>query len=198
MRTFAQKLKAPQQAIPAKFMIPGRVRTFMEPRFGHDFSSVRVHADQAATLSAEAVGAQAYTVGSNIVFGSGRYAPSDRDGQRLLAHELAHVVQQRDSPTHIQRQPSGAGSAVTRELAIAEFEADRRRFEKAREEYFESIGEIVRKHLLEAAGFVGGQRLTTPDEALKVVGKWGLTINTLTRQLPHLSQSISGRLDSAA
>lgn len=66
----------------------------MESRFGHDFSRVRVHTDPLAARSAEAVAAQAYTVGSDVVFGVGRYAPASRDGQRLLAHELAHVVQQ--------------------------------------------------------------------------------------------------------
>ncbi|HTQ31526.1 MAG TPA: DUF4157 domain-containing protein [Opitutaceae bacterium] len=66
-------------------------RAFMEPRFGYDFSRVRVHSDARAAQSAEAVNAQAYTVGSNIVFGANRGGPGN---QRLLAHELAHVVQQ--------------------------------------------------------------------------------------------------------
>jgi len=66
-------------------------RAFMEPRFGYDFSRVRLHADDQAARSAEAVNAQAYTVGSNIVFGANRGGPAN---QRLLAHELAHVVQQ--------------------------------------------------------------------------------------------------------
>jgi hypothetical protein len=69
-------------------------RDLMESRFAHDFSTVRVHADQLAAQSAEAVAAQAYTVGSDVVFGMGRYAPASSDGQRLLAHELAHVLQQ--------------------------------------------------------------------------------------------------------
>jgi hypothetical protein len=69
-------------------------RAFMESRFGHDFSRVRVHTNSLAARSAEAVAAHAYTVGSDLVFASGRYAPGRRDGQRLLAHELAHVVQQ--------------------------------------------------------------------------------------------------------
>lgn len=77
-------------------------RAFMEPRFGHDFSGVRVHTDQVAARSAESVAAQAYTVGSDVVFGAGRYAPASRDGQRLLAHELAHVQQQ--SGPALQRQ----------------------------------------------------------------------------------------------
>ncbi len=69
-------------------------RTFMESRFGHDFSRVRIHTDSSATESARAVNALAYTAGHNIVFGAGQYAPSTTTGRRLLAHELAHVAQQ--------------------------------------------------------------------------------------------------------
>lgn len=72
-------------------------REFMERRFGHDFSRVRVHADSAAASSAKLAGAQAYTVGNNVVFGSGQYAPGSPAGRQLLAHELAHVVQQNKS-----------------------------------------------------------------------------------------------------
>lgn len=69
-------------------------RGFMEPRFGRDFSRVRVHADAGAAGSAEAIDARAYTVGHHIVFGAGEYRPGTADGRRLLAHELAHVAQQ--------------------------------------------------------------------------------------------------------
>ncbi len=69
-------------------------RAFMEPRFGYDFSRVRVHSDSRAAKSAEAVNAQAYTVGSNIVFGANQGGTGKVPHQRLLAHELAHVVQQ--------------------------------------------------------------------------------------------------------
>src|SRR5260370_38153821 len=69
-------------------------RTFMEPRCHQDCSHVRVHADARAAESASAVDAQAYTVGSDVVFASGRYAPQTNAGRRLLAHELTHVVQQ--------------------------------------------------------------------------------------------------------
>ena len=82
------------------------VRAFMEPRFGHDFSRVRVHAGARAAQSVEAVGAQAYTVGSDIVLGS-EYASTSRDGTKLMAHELAHVVQQdgnRTSSGTLQRK----------------------------------------------------------------------------------------------
>ena len=69
-------------------------RSFFETRFGHDFGSVRVHADAKASQSARAVNAEAYTVGSGMVFASGRYAPASPDGRKLLAHELTHVMQQ--------------------------------------------------------------------------------------------------------
>jgi len=69
-------------------------RAEMEQRFGHDFSQVRVHTDTPAANAAAGVSAKAYTIGSDLVFGEGRYAPETHEGQRLLAHELAHVVQQ--------------------------------------------------------------------------------------------------------
>jgi hypothetical protein len=69
-------------------------RAFMEPRFGHDFSQVRVHADKHGSESARAVDALAYTVGRHIVFGSEQYVPATVSGKRLIAHELTHVLQQ--------------------------------------------------------------------------------------------------------
>ena len=84
-----------QQALarPGQALEPA-VRQEMTGRFGHDFSQVRVHADADAAHSARALDAQAYTVGRDIVFGAGRFAPETREGRRLLAHELTHVVQQ--------------------------------------------------------------------------------------------------------
>ena len=78
-------------------------REFMEPRFGHDFSQVRVHTDAQAAESAGAIDALAYTVGRDVVFGAGQYHPEMTVGKRLLAHELTHTVQQKDSHL-IQRQ----------------------------------------------------------------------------------------------
>ncbi len=80
------------------------VRSLFEPRFGHDFSQVVVHTGAAAEHSARQVGALAYTVGHHIVFGAGRYAPKSTAGQRLLAHELAHVVQQSGGGVALQRE----------------------------------------------------------------------------------------------
>jgi hypothetical protein len=69
----------------------------MEQRFGYDFSRVRVHAGTAAEQSVLDVNANAYTVGPNMVFGAGRFAPGTQQGRRLIAHELTHVVQQSGS-----------------------------------------------------------------------------------------------------
>jgi len=76
---------------------PG-TRSFFEPRFGHDFSQVRVHADARAAESARAVNARAYTIGSHIFMGAQPPAPESQAGRFLLAHELTHVVQQSSSP----------------------------------------------------------------------------------------------------
>jgi hypothetical protein len=75
--------------------LPQELRDYFEPRFGHDFSRVRVHSDGTAARSARALGARAYTSGEDVVLAEGQYAPQTGEGRRLLAHELAHVAQQR-------------------------------------------------------------------------------------------------------
>jgi len=94
------------------------VRAEAEERLGHDFGRVRVHADERAGTSARALGAAAYTVGSDVVFGPGRYEPSQPEGRRLLFHELAHVVQQEGAGTR-----RGTASAAEREAAALSEEA---------------------------------------------------------------------------
>ncbi|CAN5180822.1 hypothetical protein BH09BAC6_BH09BAC6_30940 [soil metagenome] len=85
--------------------MPESSRKFFEPRFGHDFSNVRLHTDSVAAKSAQSINALAYTTGNNIVFNSGQYSPESHSGKRLMAHELTHVVQQNSgvSPKLIQR-----------------------------------------------------------------------------------------------
>jgi|GEM_PF-6858759 len=78
-------------------------RAFFEPRFGVDFSQVRVHTDASAAESARAVAARAYTFGRDIVFGTEQFQPTVFDGHRLLAHELTHVMQQNSARLHLQR-----------------------------------------------------------------------------------------------
>ena len=96
--------------------LPSTERAFFEPRIGFVFSNVRIHTDAGAARSARAVGAKAYTVGSNVVFGAGRWAPKTSAGRRLIAHELTHVVQQGTAPgasPRIQRQPRGSSHQTT-------------------------------------------------------------------------------------
>ncbi|HLY55357.1 MAG TPA: DUF4157 domain-containing protein [Stellaceae bacterium] len=76
--------------------LSAETRSFMEPRFGHSFGSVRVHADGEADALSGALSAEAFTLGSDVYFRAGRFQPSTETGKRLLAHELAHVVQQGD------------------------------------------------------------------------------------------------------
>jgi hypothetical protein len=102
------------QAAPASvhdvLAAPGRPldaasRGFMEPRFGHDLGGVRVHTGAAADAAADAVQARAFTVGDDVVFGRGEFAPHGTPGRALLAHELAHVVQGGHGEPQLMRQP---------------------------------------------------------------------------------------------
>lgn len=82
----------------AGHLLDGGVRGFMEDRYGRDFSQVRVHTTAQAADSSRRLGALAYTVGPDIYFNHGRYAPATASGQKLIAHELAHVIQQTGPP----------------------------------------------------------------------------------------------------
>jgi hypothetical protein len=95
-------LRSPGQPLDAA------TRSFMESRFGEDFSQVRVHADPKAADSARAVNASAYTVGAHIAFASRRYAPATAAGRHLIAHELAHTIQQGFSTPDTGRLDIGA------------------------------------------------------------------------------------------
>lgn len=92
------------------------IRRFMEPRFGTELSDVRVHTDSRAAESARAVSAHAYSVGNDLVFATGKYDPRTASGRRLLAHELAHVVQ--------QRAASEVGHGISHPGDTSEREAD--------------------------------------------------------------------------
>lgn len=96
-----QVLRSPGQPLD-----PG-ARAFMEPRFGQEFGGVRVHTDPQAGASADAVHARAYTYGQHIVFAAGQYQPHAAEGRRLLAHELAHTVQQGAAHADASPEPSG-------------------------------------------------------------------------------------------
>ena len=87
--------------------LPNTTRAFFEPRFGQDFSEVRVHKGAQAAESAKAINAKAYTIGRDVVFGAGAYAPETGEGKKLLAHELTHVVQQASLRQRVQRYEAG-------------------------------------------------------------------------------------------
>jgi hypothetical protein len=122
-------------------------RTDMEAALGHDFGDVQVHTDGAAAASARSVQAHAYTVGDHIVFGEGRYRPGTPEGRHTLAHELTHVVQQRQGP--VDGTPATGGISVSHPSDRFEVEA-------------ESVARRV------TAGSSGGDATPTPEAAAPV------------------------------
>lgn len=161
------------------------LRHSMEARFGHDFSSVRLHDDPQAASAAAGVDAKAFTIGEDIVFGTGRFDPSSPEGRHLIAHELAHVVQQRagagarttGAPTRIHRLDAGnwfallfggEGSWTEQELRsyLLKITAARRH-----EGWWESDNKaraIVRKFMAGTPGWdlLSGQKALLIDEML--------------------------------
>jgi hypothetical protein len=86
-------------------------RSYFEPRFGHDFSHVRVHRDSASIDIAKSINARAFTLGNHVVMGEGEYNPLPQSGQRLMAHELAHVVQQNNGLIQRQQHQQSTGES---------------------------------------------------------------------------------------
>jgi hypothetical protein len=121
--------EAGEYVTPVRVDRPGRpldqpVRAEMESRFQHDLSQVRVHADAGAAASAAELDARAYTLGHHIVFGAGQYAPEGERGRRLLAHELAHVLQQRQGGAPPQPGYSAAHEVDARRAAASTVAGD--------------------------------------------------------------------------
>jgi len=108
--------------------LPESTRAFFEPRFGHDFSQVRVHTDAQAAEAARAVNARAFTAGRDVVFGAGKYAPGTSEGRRLMAHELTHVVQQGGAQEtyqrHVHRQEEEEALQIKAEAALVQRQAE--------------------------------------------------------------------------
>lgn len=113
----AAVISSPGQSLDAA------TRALMEPRFGHDFSQIRIFDNDDAAHSADLFDARAYTVGSNIVFGAGEYAPETPAGQQLLAHELTHTIQQNaaqpPSEDLVVSQPGDAAEQEASHVASA-------------------------------------------------------------------------------
>jgi hypothetical protein len=90
--------------------LPESTRDFFESRFGTDFSQVRIHTDSKAADAATAINAKAFTIGKDVVFGTGQYSPDTLTGQYLLGHELAHVIQQNKIGSRLQKRRNPTGS----------------------------------------------------------------------------------------
>lgn len=160
---------------------PGRpldsaTRRFFEPRFGHDFGRVRIHIDSRAAESARAVNAQAWTVGQEIIFAQGRYAPETPAGKNLLAHELAHTIQQRGVPRpaarvaaardaeyhHLERDANSmAAAAKTGKPAAAPRQAKRPTLSRADEDQNDpNVTNAPKTAVKPVTGSIGGQTVT--------------------------------------
>ena len=167
----AGAMSAPAADLPAG---PGRpldpgVEAYFAPRFGHDFSAVRVHDDGAGAASARALRAAAYTVGSHIVFNADRYRPAAEAGRELIAHELTHVVQQRAAspipgaanrpsvsraPVAVMRRPLGPLSPAEEDKQ--EEDARNRELEAQRAAWHQDQQKRI-------AGFLDNARRLQPD-----------------------------------
>jgi hypothetical protein len=148
---------------------PG-VRAFMEPRFGHDFSHVRVHTGPAAGESARSYDALAFTLGRDIVFGAGQYAPETPAGRGLLAHELTHVVQQSQAPAALVQRKGPWGAFAGFFISLVHI-------------FFDYSDEAIQEYLdlLEKTGDIEGDP-DSDDKARQIV-----------RDKKHLSLSVKIR-----
>ncbi len=144
-------------------------RSFFEPRFGRDFSHVRIHSGAQPAQSARAVAAHAYTVGSDIVFDRSRYAPQTADGRRLLAHELTHVVQQGSADVaHRLQRDLVYGSAYKNPYKSGADDGPETRSAEAKTWYPSSIDFAAT-----ASGSGGGTGAASFDDLISTIGSKG-------------------------
>jgi hypothetical protein len=156
-------VRAPGQPLDSE------ARAEWEPHFGHDFGDVRVHTDGSAVASARALQARAYTVGGDVVFAQGQYAPATPDGRRLLAHELAHVVEQRNGPPTIQRAPDPTLPPVPRRRPTELLTTPRGPSGITDEEIYAPVTEAEEKERAEKAQLIEG----AVEELRQRTMEWG-------------------------
>jgi predicted secreted Zn-dependent protease len=127
--------------------LPDSARSFFEPRFGCDFSQVRVHPDRQAAEIARTVNSQAFTIGRDVVFGKEQYSPETASGKRLLAHELAHVIQQKNSVPMVQRKKGMAakGKTIFRKTKYKTYPLKAKTLKEAVEEMKKAYGDEAGK-----------------------------------------------------
>lgn len=161
LETYIHSLKGGGQPLPES------ERVFFEPRFGYDFSQLRIHTDPQASRLTKAVNARAFTLGPNIIFGAGQYRPGSVDGQRLLAHELTHVVQQNwshpsDSTQTLQRQGEREGESIESPPILPESAG------LAKPDYGINIDILDPKN---SSLIIGGFSLPSPRTMIEILGK---------------------------
>jgi hypothetical protein len=158
------------------------MRAFMEPRFGHDFGNVRIHADAQAADSARSVGALAYTVGQNVFFGENNYSPSTHSGRELLAHELTHTIQQR---------AVGAGVSLDQPISV---EPPDTSFERAADERTVKVGD--RSGRIAPLQRIALQRQPAPLPEIEMPAEWAFAADKRKSTWRHYARS-QGQADAA-
>jgi len=157
----------------------------MEQRFEKDFSHVRIHTGAAAEKSAKDIHAHAYTMGNNIVFGAGQFAPNSQAGKRLLAHELTHVVQQRgqtsETGLRIQRQDDGGTAATVDEVC------------KALRTQLENSGRVIALYHEFLAGNVTWEEM---QSQIRMVGNAAQGVTGAGLDLPQVVQDAIAEVES--
>jgi hypothetical protein len=169
-------------------------RNYFEPRFGYDFNQVRIHTDDGAAGLARAVNARAFTLGHDVVFASGQYAPEQDEGKKLLAHELTHVIQQNQS-NHLEgsgRRLLNANRQIHREWALPETDLP--------EEYLDS-GELTDAQVEAAIRFNRLRYNETSTRRIQDVvgveqtGRWNAeTVRNVARFQRHGGLTADGKL----
>ena len=191
--------------------VDAMARAMMEPRFGHDFGQLRVHADAKAADSARAVNALAYTVGTHIVFGDGQYAPRTLAGQRLLAHELTHTVQQAEGltagPVRIAdpRAPAEAEAARAAGDVVAGRQANVTAAASAPMLRRQPLPDIMLRSSPLAARLIGSELLdgfalnsaALTEEHKGRLAILAITLQSLLREYPGGSVQIIGHTDAS-
>lgn len=160
-------------------------RSFFEPRLGYDLSSVRIHTGGTADESAREIDARAYTLGSNIVFSSGEYDPGNAGGKRLLAHELAHVVQQPFHEPQLLRQPTERICVPGSPADAPECVESRKREQEAAEEKKKPGTTIAVTDVSMSFPSGVGLRVHAHQDAVKGINDWSSVYGTANSANNH-------------
>lgn len=200
-------LRSPGQPLDATSL------AFMEERFAHDFSDVRIHHDAQAAESALAVEARAYTVGNDIVFGAGEHSPTTESGRHLLAHELAHTVQQQSAPVSsemdasasAERDADRAADAVMNDQTVAVKSGTAAGLQReplpgalpGSDALIENVSPFLASAIgsTTLAGFDSGKADLKPEHRTELA-KTAHNINVLLRKYPMSTVTVTGFTDT--